>query len=283
MINYKRCTINDSDAMFAAFTKGFSDYIIKFDIDKERFLKLFLHIEGNSYDDSWIALDDNIPVGIMLGGIKDYESVKTLRCGTLAVDPNYRKKGIAQELYNRHLQIGIEKGCKQLFLEVIKGNDSAIHFYKKQGYEIKHDIFYYQLKDLKNIDVHSSNDFIIKKITFADAKSFYINNDSSHINWQNDFDYQKHVNNITYFGAYQNDVLIGVTGINQTGKIYFISVLEGFELYEIGMQLLSYAMHTLSLGAFSMSLATNDKVIQFLETTGFVLQTLSQHEMYLNI
>ena len=283
MINYKRCTINDSDAMFAAFTKGFSDYIIKFDIDKERFLKLFLHIEGNSYEYSWIALDDNIPVGIMLGGIKDYEGVKTLRCGTLAVDPNYRKQGISQELYNRHLKIGIENGCKQLFLEVIKGNDKAIHFYKKQGYEIKSDIFYYQLKDLKNIDIQSPTDIKIKKITFDDAKSFYFNNDSSHINWQNDFDYQKHFNNITYFGAYQNDMLVGVTGINQTGKIYFISALEGFELNEIGTYLLSHAKHTLNLGAFNMSLATHIKVIQFLETTGFELQPLSQHEMYLYI
>ena len=46
--------------------------------------------EGNLLEHSFLALEEGKPVGVILGGIKDYESIKTMRCGTLAVHPNYR-------------------------------------------------------------------------------------------------------------------------------------------------------------------------------------------------
>jgi len=283
MINYKKCSPNDIDDMFEAFTKGFSDYIVKFDITKERFIELFLNIEGNHTKYSFIAYDQDIPIGLILGGIKIYEGVKTLRCGTLAIDPQYRKQGVAQELFNRHYSIGIENGCQQLFLEVINGNDKAISFYLKQGYEIRHNIFYYQLKDLSSLNYQVPDWNHIKQISFDQALSFYNKHDQSHINWQNDFDYQKHFKNITYFGFYENDLLIGVLAISQTGKIFYLYVISSNRENNIANHLLSFAINKFNIENLNISITDNDELKQFLVQNGFVLQSLSQHEMYLQI
>ena len=43
--------------------------------------------QGNLLEHSFLALEEGKPAGVILGGIKDYESIKTMRCGTLAVHP----------------------------------------------------------------------------------------------------------------------------------------------------------------------------------------------------
>ena len=75
---------------------------------------------------SFLALDGDKSVGVILGGKKDYESIKTMRCGTLAVHPNYRGIGVSQKLFELHKEEAVQHGCKQLFSS--QGNDRAIHF-----------------------------------------------------------------------------------------------------------------------------------------------------------
>ena len=64
------------------------------------FYTTFLGPEGNLLEHSFLALEEGKPVGVILGGIKDYESIKTMRCGTLAVHPNYRGIGVSQNYLN---------------------------------------------------------------------------------------------------------------------------------------------------------------------------------------
>ena len=127
MIQYKRCSDVNIDLVYEAFKVGFSDYIIKMEVSKGILYNVF-GPEGNLLEHSFLALEEGKPVGVILGGIKDYESIKTMRCGTLAVHPNYRGIGVSQKLFELHKEEAIQHGCKQLFLEVIVGNDRAIHF-----------------------------------------------------------------------------------------------------------------------------------------------------------
>lgn len=283
MITYKLCSENDLDHMFEAFTKGFSDYMIKFELTKEQFKNLFLGIEGNRYEYSVLAKDDLKPVGLMLGGIKTFDFLKTLRCGTLAVDPDYRRQGVAQELFNRHKSIGLEEKCDQLFLEVIKGNDKAIRFYLKQGYEIKNDIFYYQLKDASILDQCKENRFTFNSITWGDAKNFYLEHDRHHLNWQNDFDYQSQMKEMTYYGSFDNNQLVGVLSITPNGKIFYIYVSEAYRRKGIATSLLHYAKTKTNFKCIKMSVTHKPDLIAYLEKQGFVMQTISQHEMYVSL
>jgi len=115
MITYKRCTPSDIDLMFEAFNKGFLDYMVNLEFTKGKFMHHFFTVEQNQIKNTLLALDDQKPIGIMLGGIKVYEGIYTLRCGTLAVDPAYRKQGIAKRLFEMHKDIALENHCKQLF------------------------------------------------------------------------------------------------------------------------------------------------------------------------
>lgn len=283
MITYKRCEVSDIEKMYHAFNKGFSDYIIKFDLTLDRFKELFLKIEGNQLENSVMALDGLIPVGLMLGGIKVYEGVKTLRCGTLAVDPSYRNKGVAQNLFKLHHEIAVEHKCKQLFLEVIKGNEKAISFYLKQGYEISYDLNFYQHLSPKDIYAVKPNGIEIKMIDLETTKSFYLEHDRMHINWQNDFDYQSHLKDILYYGAFEGEKLIGVIAIQNTGKIYYISMIPNNRLMGISKYLIYEMVKLMDLKKLSISFTNNDKLKNFLLRLDFFKQPLAQYEMYLPI
>ena len=80
-ITYKLATQVADDAIYEAFMTGFSDYIIKLQMEKELFFDRFFGPEGNTKMLTHVAFDEDLPVGIILGGIRDYDGQKTLRCG----------------------------------------------------------------------------------------------------------------------------------------------------------------------------------------------------------
>ena len=171
MITYKRCTETSEDAVFEAFQIGFSDYIIKIDLTKDIFMKHFFGPEGNRLEYSYIALDKEKPVGLILGGIKEYEGIKTLRCGALCVHPDYRGTGVSGKLFDLHRKTALENNCRQLFLEVIAGNDRAINFYRKKGYEKVYDLTYYSHNNPSEITGILPEGFSVKRIDMDSLRS----------------------------------------------------------------------------------------------------------------
>lgn len=219
--------------------------------------------EGNLLEHSFLALEEGKSVGVILGGIKDYESIKTMRCGTLAVHPNYRGIGVSQKLFELHKEEAIQHGCKQLFLEVIVGNDRAIHFYNKLGYEKVYDLSYYNLNDLTKIKNKVCKDIEVKQLefpTFKDEIQKWLN---FHINWQNDIDYIKKTNNV-FYGAYVDNDLKGSLCVTEQGKISFIFVDKGYRNIGVGMKLLQVAREELNLSSLSIGFPNNNLLEGFL-------------------
>lgn len=136
MITMKRCSEVADTLVYEGFQAGFADYMIQIEMDEEFFVEHFFGPEGNQREFSFLALEGEKPVGVILSGIKTNEAFKTLRCGGMALIPSHRGSGLAMDLMQLHEQTAREQGCRQLALEVIKGNDRAIHFYQKMGYEI---------------------------------------------------------------------------------------------------------------------------------------------------
>lgn len=132
----KRCSEVSDTLIYEGFQAGFADYMIHVELDQETFVGHFFGPEGNERDLSFIALDEGKPVGVILGGFKRNEDFKTLRCGGMALIPEVRGSGLAKQLMDLHEETAKAQGCRQLALEVIKGNDRAIRFYEKSGYEI---------------------------------------------------------------------------------------------------------------------------------------------------
>lgn len=132
----KRCNEVADTLIYEGFQAGFADYMIQVELDEPTFIDHFFGPEGNERSCSFVALEEGKPVGVILGGLKGNEDFKTLRCGGMALIPEVRGSGLAKRLMDLHEKEARGQGCRQLALEVIKGNDRAIRFYEKSGYEI---------------------------------------------------------------------------------------------------------------------------------------------------
>lgn len=279
MIQYKKCSEVNIDFVYEAFRDGFSDYLIKMEVSKEDFIKRFFGPEGNNLEHSHIALDENKPVGVILGGIKNYESIQTMRCGTLAVHPDFRGTGISHNLFELHKEEAIKNGCQQLFLEVIVGNDRAIQFYKKLGYEKVYDLSYYNLKELSNLTSQTLQNVEIKRTKFSEFQNGIQKWLNFHINWQNDIDYIEKTEN-TYYGAYINNDLKGCICTSANGKISCLFVDKEYRGVGIATSLLQTVSKELQLSSFSIGFPNNGLLEGFVKKCGFEKSSLAQYEMY---
>lgn len=283
MINYKKCSEVNMDLIFDAFTIGFSDYIIKLSMPKDIFFNRFFGPEGNSLDYSHIAFDGDKAIGVILGGIKNYEGIKTMRCGTLAVHPKYRGQGISQKLMELHKEVASKNNCKQLFLEVIVGNDRAVKFYNNLSYEKVYDLKYFSLEDLSTLRNYNNPHMHIKKINFVDFKNAVGETKDYHINWQSDIDYVETLENSLYYGAYVGETLVGYLCGNTTGKINILWVNKNARNKGFALGLLSTFSKEVDVSKLSITVPNNHLMEGFIRHIGFKKDSISQYEMYLNI
>ncbi|MGA2385338.1 MAG: ribosomal protein S18-alanine N-acetyltransferase [Candidatus Bathyarchaeia archaeon] len=98
----------------------------------QRFPEAFIVAEENGELAGYIMC--RIEVGLSnygFGGL-----IKKGHVVSIAVMPNYRRKGVAKALITRALEGMQYYRAKQCFLEVRVTNDAAISLYKKLGFEI---------------------------------------------------------------------------------------------------------------------------------------------------
>lgn len=280
MITYKKCTEVSMYHIFKAFSTGFSDYIIKFNMTQDVFEKRFFYTEGNSTEYSFVAFHDNDPVGVILGGIKNYEGIKTLRCDTFAISPDYRGTEISKKLFQLHEQTAIENHCRQLFLEVIVCNDRAIKFYKKMGYDKIYVLSYFSLENLNALNKYNINMMDVKPIGISMFENALENLKDVHINWQNDIDYIKKSPDAALFGAFEDNRLIAALCINDSGRISCIWVEKSKRNMGTAAALLNKACRELNLSKLNIGFPNNNLLEGFLKKIGFKRDNIAQYEMY---
>ena len=281
MVVYECCKNTSMKQIYEAFKIGFSDYIIKSEISLEDFEERFFGPEGNELEKSFIAMDGEKPVGLILSGIKKFDGKETIRCGTLCIDPKYRGGGVSDELFYLHKSVAIKNNCEQLFLEVISQNDRAMRFYTKLGYNKKYDLFYYKNRE---IDFLKEKEIAhrISEIDFIEFSSLKKKLENIHINWQNDFDYmEKLKNTVKYFAIYKKSDIKAALAIGKTGKIYSMWVDKAYRKRSMATDLLVNAIQDLKLNSLYISFPNNIEIEDFLNRLNFKKEDLSQYEMYL--
>lgn len=292
MNNLKSITIMTCDkvadhTIHEGFKAGFIDYIIRLEMSDEVFISRFFGPEGNQRELSHIAYEGDRPIAVLLGGIREFGGMPTLRCGGLCVVPDHRGTGIAQELLTRHKRDAEANGCKQLFLEVIKGNDRAIRFYKSQGYMISRDLHYFNLEVEGNLalDMSKASGAIvtvpdIRTITPDDFCKYHGRSDT-YPNWQSDLPAIQLTNGMLYLGAYSGERLIGALGMSPMGRIEFCHVEKPHRFKGIGRALVHQACNILSPAEARAISASLPIYSTFLKKCGFTSDPIAQHEMYL--
>ncbi len=282
-MDYKRCNKVDMDLVYLAYKNSFCDYIIKVDLKKEEFIKRFFGPEGNLPRHSFIALDGEIPVGLVLGGIKKYEGRKTMRCGMMGVIPSFRGRGVSKELFDRHRTEAPLNGCKQLFLEVIKKNLMARAFYRRMGYKKIYDLHYFDLTNFDAINERVSPDFEIVDMNPTVLEPLRTNLKDVHINWQNDVEYILSVENQFTYGIQNDGKTTAVISINKNAKVNFLWVDPNFREQGMASSLLAHCIKELDLKKISAGFANNASLEMFLYRLGFKKDKFMQDEMYLSI
>lgn len=280
MINYNRCSEVKIEQVYEAFNIGFSDYIVKLNMGLEDFIKRFLGPEGNSLENSFIALHGDKPVGLVLGGIKEYQGIKTIRCGTLTVSPDYRGQGVSYKLFDLYKEEGIKNNCKQLFLEVIVGNDRAIKFYEKNGFYKVYDMWYYGLNDIENIKSYDLGNIVLKESNMDTLNRIFKEKVDYHINWQNDIDFIRGLENNIIYGAYEGDKVVSLISITPMGRVNFLWTDKEFRNKGLAMSLIKEAYLKNNIKKVSLCFPNNSLAYGFALSNGFKKEGLSQYEMY---
>lgn len=277
-MHYEKCSPSHLPDLYTAFRSGFADYIIKLDIAYEVFSERFFQPAWNQIEHSFIAYDGLEPVGMILCGIRDYEGLRTMRCGGLCVNPDYRRQQVGHELYQRHRQEAIDNRCQQLFLEVIAGNEPAINFYRKLGYEKVYNLRYYSHSQAAELAARPDMHIAIEIVTPEQVRA--VANPEIHINWQNTLEYIERYD-VQFCGVVGERTLLAYLCISKTGTIFQLWVSPDSRHQGIASALLAHAITHLGLSKLSASTPNNASLEGFLRKRGFTQDSLSQYEMYL--
>lgn len=278
MITYEKCSNVDLRLVYEAFLAGFTDYMVKLHIPWEQFYSSFFEKEGNQLEYSYIALDAERPVGIIFSGLKNFEGTLTLRCGAMCVAPEYRGVGVSKALYNAHRQVALAQGCKQLYLEVIVGNDRAIQFYKKLGYEKVYDLHYYTLKNA--LEMPEPGPYKVQELEWTQVVEL-VSEINTHINWQNHLDYAIKVAGVSHYGIYQSEKLTGVITLSASGRIFLLYTKPAYRHQGIARSLLAHSSRVLKQDTLHISFPNNAALEGFAKKMRFSRNELAQYEMYL--
>jgi len=284
LITYTRC--NDvsvsMEHIFQAFSLGFSDYSIRLTTNIDDFAARFFGPEGNTRDHSFIAMDQDQPIGLILGGVRQFDGYKTMRCGTLCIAPTYRGQGISNKLLELHKQTALSADCQQLWLEVIKDNLRAVKLYEKHGYQARYTLKYFNgILPSKPSAAHLSM-FTLKEITFDDIEALRKTLTDCHIHWQSDTPYYAASTQEAYLCAYDRDqTCSGMVAMSPQGKINFLWVDPKHRNQGLGRALLHRAAETQKVEKVSICLPDNDSLEGFIQKIGLAKDSLEQYEMYL--
>lgn len=279
MFTYQNGNNCSFDHLYEAFTTGFSDYMIKLSVDKDGFKERFFGPEGNCLEFSHVAFDGEKPVGVLLGGVREWQGVKTLRCGALAISPDYRGQGISEELMKRHVDDGIAAGCKRLFLEVIKGNDRAIRFYEKMNYEILGGLRYYHILT-ENLVILASEKVSLERAHYEDILRHRETLNEVHLHWQGEPIYYKDVANTHYFSVQIEGEKGGLVAVSSTGKLVYLWIDPRFRQRGYGSETLTQVAQMLELEKLHMAVASDPNMECYAIKLGFIRDNLQQYEMF---
>jgi ribosomal protein S18 acetylase RimI-like enzyme len=210
-----------------------------------------------------------------------FDGIKTMRCGTLGLGPEYRGKGISHRLFELHKEIANKVGCKQLLLEVIRENHRAIAFYKKLGY-LESTILKYYTKQIEMLPaLVESPPYQVDLVSYDMIKSLRDDLLTCHINWQNDTPHYENDSNDIFLGAFDEYKTIGLIAVTPRGKINFLWVDPKYRMQKVGHYLLLEVANHIITEKLAVCISSNPLLEGFFRKLDFHKEVIEQYEMYL--
>ncbi len=133
MITYRLLSAADFDSLFECFLDAFSDYEVDMRTSREQFEQR-LERDGVRLEMSVGAFDEEKMIGFYINALGEWQGMQTAYDAGTGVIPDYRRQGVAEELFAFMAPRLKEVGVEQYLLEVLTVNQRAEALYRKLGF-----------------------------------------------------------------------------------------------------------------------------------------------------
>lgn len=131
----------DDDRICAAWQVAFADYGMS--ATQPQLLAMFKR-RGYNPSISFGAFCDEKLVSLTLNGLGSYNGVMTVYDTSTGTDPDFRRKGLAKQIFQASLKAFSQHGAEQYVLEVLKNNEKALTLYQNIGFAITREFYYFR-------------------------------------------------------------------------------------------------------------------------------------------
>ena len=107
--------------------------------DNKEYIEKFLTRNPNT---SFVAVEDDEIIGTVMAGHDGYRGYVHHTC----VSDNFRRKGIGTLLVDAAVDALKNEDINKVFLVVFKTNENGNAFWEKQGFKIREDLYYRDLR-----------------------------------------------------------------------------------------------------------------------------------------
>lgn len=150
-------------ALVEVLNRGFEGYFVPIAFNVTAFLNM-LRKDGLDLTSSRVLIAEGQPVGIALIARRGWTS----RLAAMGIAMETRGKGAGSWFMERLIQEACDRGEREMVLEVIERNASAVHLYEKCGFQIvrrligliRRDATESQVAELKQIDLRDASRLI---------------------------------------------------------------------------------------------------------------------------
>ncbi|WP_286862462.1 MULTISPECIES: GNAT family N-acetyltransferase [Sphingobacterium] len=271
----RRLTDDDFDDLLNAVNTSFADYIVPFKLNEEQ-LKFKILSEDIVMQWSVGVFLDNKLIAFIMHGVRTLDSKRVVYNAGTGVLPDYRGKGFVGKMYEFINPFLKQNEVKELVLEVIASNNSAIRAYEKDGFTVRRKLLCFGGKVETTIN-HSNVCLLpLNKLLWADFVAF----------WDIQPSWQSYINSMDNLqpdalGAFIEGKLVGyVLFSKEMKRVYQIAVSKNHRRKGIASHLIKEAYQATNAEILQVNNidSTCESIKLFLERQGLV-NDINQFEM----
>jgi ribosomal protein S18 acetylase RimI-like enzyme len=279
MISYRLLASSDFFTLYNCFLAAFSDYQVDMRMSQEHFAQRIVR-DGVRLEISVGAFDDEKMIGFYMNGSGNWLGKQTAYDAGTGVIPEYRGRGIAQELFEFVVPRLKEAGLTQYLLEVLSSNNRAVALYQKLGFVLTRRLAVFRpTRHVRRFDdVPGLSICAVEKADRQRFESFW----DSHPSWQNSMDAVERIaDEVKILCAYVADECVGYGIVfRPAANLMQLAVAPGYRRRGIGCRILAN-FETQELKVNNID-EKQKATLAFYEANGFK-QVLQQYEMIKNL
>lgn len=221
---------NTSDIAFAeiheAFLEAYSDYTVPMYLSLEQFREMTIE---RCYDPerSLVMMDGNTIAAFWLIGRNESIEAATLYCLCVGTRPDWRRKGLADDLFHEMCRRAEFAQLKQIVLEVLTENIRAFNAYRKMGFTTRRKVQISRgsFTSFKIPD----NKMQVEEVTLTDARKIAATLGDWTPTWQNSAgSMEQSPDNALCLSVHDGDETVGLgCFVRSSGQIKQISTKQG--------------------------------------------------------